>query len=111
MLQLRVRKRTELEQCAAPNVLSIISFVSRYEAQLPGDPHQCRTNAARCLALSQRAWRPEVSQAFSDLAEMWGRLAAETEADQALYRALCEIELGERCEVLPRALNLRSWAA
>ena len=110
VLHLRVRKRTELEQSTAPSVL-IIGFVSRKRLSLPGDPHQCRLNAAHCLALSQRAWRPEVSQAFSDLAEMWGRLSAETEADQALYRALCEIELGEPCEALPRALNLSSWAA
>jgi hypothetical protein len=68
-------------------------------------------NAARCLALSKRAWRPEVSQSFSELAEIWSRLAAETEADDTLYRALAEIELGEPYETLPRALKLRSWAA
>lgn len=78
---------------------------------MSGDPHQCRINAARCIALSRRAWRPEVRQAFSDLAEMWERVAAETEADGILSRALAEITLGEPYEALPRALNLRSKAA
>jgi hypothetical protein len=78
---------------------------------LAGDAHFCRMNAARCKALSKRAWRPEVSQSFSELAEIWNRLAAETEADDTLYRALAEIEFGEPYETLPRALNLRSWAA
>ena len=63
------------------------------------------------IALSRRAWRPEVRQAFSDLAEMWERVAAETEADGILSRALAEITLGEPYEALPRALNLRSKAA
>jgi hypothetical protein len=52
-----------------------------------------------------------VSQSFSELAEIWRRLAAESEADDTLYRALAEIELGEPYETLPRALKLRSWAA
>jgi endo-1,4-beta-mannosidase len=52
-----------------------------------------------------------VRQAFSDLAEMWNRLAAETEADGTLSRALSEMELGEAYEALPLALNLRSKAA
>jgi hypothetical protein len=78
---------------------------------LLGDPNQCRINAARCSALSKRAWRPEVSQAFNELAEMWKKLAAETEADQTLYGALSEIELGEPYEILPRALKLLSEAA
>jgi hypothetical protein len=67
--------------------------------------------AARCIALSKRAWRPEVSQAFKELAETWNRLAAETEADQRLYEALSEIEADEPYEALPRALHLYSWAA
>jgi hypothetical protein len=52
-----------------------------------------------------------VRQAFSDLAEMWDRLAAETEADGTLSRGLSEITLGEPYEALPLALNLRSKAA
>ena len=78
---------------------------------MPGDPEECRLNAARCLALAQRAWRPEARQAFSDLARTWRKLAAETESDEALFRAIYEMELGEPYEALPRALKLYSWAA
>jgi hypothetical protein len=78
---------------------------------MPGDPEECRLNAARCLALAQRAWRPGARQAFSDLAQTWRKLAAETESDEALFRAICEMELGEPYEALPRALKLYSWAA
>ena len=53
---------------------------------MPGDPEECRLNAARCLALAQRAWRPEARQAFTDLAQTWRKLAAETESDEALFR-------------------------
>ena len=78
---------------------------------MPGDPEECRLNAARCLALARRAWRPEARQAFSDLAQTWRKLAAETESDEALFRAICEMELSEPYEALPRALKLYSWAA
>jgi hypothetical protein len=79
-----------------------------WETPLPGDPRQCRINGARCKALSKRAWRSDVSRSFNELAEIWNRLAAETEADDTLYRALAEIELGEPYEALPRALKLGS---
>ena len=70
---------------------------------MAGDPHQCRLNAARCLALAQRAWRPDAREAFTDLAETWKKLAAETESDQALLSAISEMELGEPYEALPRS--------
>ena len=73
---------------------------------MSGDPHQCRINAAHCIALSGRAWRPQVRQAFSDLAEMWNRLAAETEADGTISCALSEMELGEAYEALPLGQKL-----
>jgi hypothetical protein len=73
-----------------------------------GDPDQCRLYAARYVALGERAWRPEVRLAFIGLAETWKRLAAETESDQALFRALCEMYPSERYEDLPRALNLHA---
>lgn len=81
------------------------------EAHMPGDPDQCRLNAARCLALAERAWRPEVRQAFIDLAQTWKKLAAEIESDQALFRAISEMEFGEPYEALPFALKLSSRAA
>jgi hypothetical protein len=78
---------------------------------MPGDPYQCRLHAERSLVLAERAWRPQVRQAFTELAETWNKLAAETESDQALFRAISEMDLGEPCEALPIALKLRSWAA
>jgi hypothetical protein len=52
-----------------------------------------------------------VRQDFIELAETWKRLAAETESDQALFRAISQMDLGEPYEALPFALKLRSWAA
>jgi hypothetical protein len=83
----------------------------RIDKLLPGNADQCRINAARYIALSKRAWRPEVSQAFRDLAQIYSRLAAENDADGNLYRALCDIDLSEPHDELPRALNIYSWAA
>ena len=74
---------------------------------MPGDPHQCRVLAARYVALAKRAWRPEVRQVFSEMAETLSRLAAETESDQALYQTISEMELGEPYDALPTALKLR----
>jgi len=73
---------------------------------MPGDPRQCRMFAARCVALSMRAWRPDVRQAFLELAETWTQLAAETESDQALYQTICEMNC-EPYDALLRALHLR----
>ena len=78
---------------------------------MPGNPQQCRLQTTRFLVLSERSWRPEVRAAFIELAETWKRLAAETESDEALLRAIREMDLGERYEDLPFALNLHSWAA
>lgn len=73
---------------------------------MPGDPYQCREYAARYSALAKRAWRPEVRQVFTELAETWTKLAAEIEADQQLLGTLSEIEHGEPYEALPHALKL-----
>ena len=75
---------------------------------MPGDPNHCRMQAARCLALSRRAWRPELKEIFAELAQTWKKLAAETEADQALFEAISEIDILEPYEALPLALKLRS---
>ena len=32
---------------------------------MPGDPHQCRMNAVRCLRLAKRAWRADVRQGLA----------------------------------------------
>jgi hypothetical protein len=78
---------------------------------MPGNPQQCRLNAERCLRLAERARRPEARQTFTALAETWTRLAAQLEADQSLLSTISELEFGEPYEALPRALNVRSWAA
>jgi hypothetical protein len=75
---------------------------------MPGDPEQCRLNAARCLKLSERAKYPARRQSLASLAEMWAKLAAENEADQALLRTLSELEFDEPFYALPEALNLRA---
>jgi hypothetical protein len=76
---------------------------------MPGNPEQCRLNAARCLKLAKRARRPEMRETFTALADTWTRLAAEHESDEALLRAISELEFGKPYEALPLALKLRSW--
>ena len=78
---------------------------------MPGDPHQCRSHAERCLTLAERARKPEARQTFITLAETWTRLAAELEADQTLLKALDELQFSEPYEDLPVALNFSSQAA
>ena len=73
---------------------------------MPGDPHQCRRNAARCLALAQRARNPAMRANFAAMADTWTKLAAETESDQSLLAALAELELGEPYYAVPLALSL-----
>ena len=78
---------------------------------MPGNPEQCRLNAARCLKLAKRARRPEMRETFTALADTWTRLAAEHESDEALLRTISELEFSEPYEALPQALKLRSWPA
>jgi len=77
---------------------------------MPGNPEQCRLNAARCLKLAKRARRPEMRETFTALAVTWTRLA-EHESDEALLRTISELEFSEPYEALPLALKLRSWPA
>jgi hypothetical protein len=82
---------------------------------MPGNPDQCRLNAARCLKLAEHSRKPEVRQTLITLAETWTRLAAQLEADQALLRAIAELKFSrqpcEAYETLPLALGLHSWSA
>ena len=55
---------------------------------MSGDPHQCRLNAERCLALAQKSKKAKVRETFLAMAETWRKLAAETESDGALLRAI-----------------------
>ena len=78
---------------------------------MPGNSHQCRLNAARYLVLARRSRRPEAQQAFAAMAITWKRLAAETDADDALLKIISEMEFGEPSEALPLALGLLRRAA
>jgi len=78
---------------------------------MPGNPKQCRLNAARCSALAIRVRRPESRKNFVTMAEIWKRLAAEIESDEALFHVISELEFNEPYEALPRALNIQDWAA
>ena len=81
---------------------------------MPGNSDQCRLNAARCLELAEHSRKPELRQTFTTLAETWKRLAAELESDQALLRAITEMQFTrqprEPYETLPLALGLGSWS-
>jgi hypothetical protein len=76
---------------------------------MPGNPEQCRLNAARCLKLAKRARRAEMRESLTALADTWTRLAAEHESDEALLRAISELEFSKPHEALPLALKLHSW--
>jgi hypothetical protein len=78
---------------------------------MPGDPQACREFAERCLALSERAWRSDVRETFAEMAQLWKRLAAEHESDQALFNTLSELEFNEPYYALPLALKLHAEAA
>ena len=82
---------------------------------MPGNPHECRLNAARCYELAEIAVKLESRRSFITLANLWKELAAELESDQAFLNAMSELEFSpqacEPYEVLPSVLNLRSWAA
>ena len=75
---------------------------------MPGNPEQCRLNAARYLELSKRAKNRARRANLAALAKMWTKLAAELESEQALLNALTEINFDEPCYAVPEALNLRA---
>ena len=75
---------------------------------MPGDPQQCRLNAARYLELSKRAKNRTRRANLAALAKMWTKLAAEFEADQPLLNTLSELEFDEPFYAVPEALNLRA---
>ena len=75
---------------------------------MPGDPEQCRLNAARYMELSKRAKHRVRRANLAALAKMWTKLAAELESEQTLLNALSEINLDEPYYAVPEALNLRA---
>ena len=49
------------------------------------DPKQCRDNAVFCSRLALAAVTPQERTSFSDLAEIWLRLAVEADQTLALH--------------------------
>jgi len=81
--------------------------MTRGGGNMPGDPNECRQNAANCAELA-RAAAPSEREAFLALAATWKRLAAEFEADARLLQALGDLHLGSKpYEALLLALNIR----
>jgi len=73
---------------------------------MPGNPHECRLNAAHCSELAKTVVTSEC-QALLVLADTWKRLAAELEADQSLLQVLSELDLSSQpYEAFQFALNI-----
>ena len=52
------------------------------EADMPGDPKECRQHALNCVQLAKTAESPEARDRFARLARPWIRLAEELERMQ-----------------------------
>jgi hypothetical protein len=73
---------------------------------MPGNPHECRVNAAQFSKLARNAVTSECDALFA-LTDTWKRLAAELEADQRLLQVLSELHLSSQPhEALLIALNI-----
>jgi hypothetical protein len=91
---------------------------------MPGNPHECRENAKRCLELAEAAGTRTSRENFEGLAQTWMALATDYEAtnvlltslsassqdrfDQALLNTLSELEFDEPFYDVPTALRLRA---
>ena len=62
------------------------------EANMPGDPKECRQHAERCAELARLASTPEGRDTFLALQMTWIRLAAELDRAGALIKAMQELE-------------------
>jgi hypothetical protein len=62
------------------------------EANMPGDPKECRTHALNCMLLAKQATNEESKRTFTNLARSWTTLAVELEQAQSLLHALSEID-------------------
>jgi hypothetical protein len=60
---------------------------------MPGDPQECRSQAAACLLQAKQAEQADDQGGYrlwSDMAEHWLRLAHDYEDSSAFLRALAE---------------------
>jgi hypothetical protein len=62
------------------------------EANMPGDPKECRQHAERCSELARLASTPEARDTFLSLQLTWIRLAMELQQAGALIKAVQELE-------------------
>jgi hypothetical protein len=62
------------------------------EANMPGDPKECRQHAERCAELARLASTPEGRDTFLALQMTWIRLASELYQARALIEATREVE-------------------
>lgn len=60
---------------------------------MPGNPHECRERAKRCLELAAEAQTDAVRQNFMNLAERWSRIAADLDATQELLKEFGEEDI------------------
>jgi hypothetical protein len=51
---------------------------------MPGDPHECREHAKRCLEIAANSPSQVTKAKFEDLAETWLRLAGDLESAKRL---------------------------
>jgi hypothetical protein len=63
------------------------------EANMPGDPKECRTHALNCMLLAKQATNEESKRTFTNLARSWTTLAVELEQAQSLLHVLSEIDV------------------
>ena len=51
---------------------------------MPGDPHECRERAKRCLEIAETTTSPLAKARFEELARTWTRLATDLELAKSL---------------------------
>ena len=66
--------------------------VASMEANMPGDPKECRQHAERCAELARLANTPAARDTFLSLQMTWIRLAMELDRARALIDATQELE-------------------
>jgi hypothetical protein len=66
------------------------------EANMPGDPKECRQHAERCAELARLATTIEDRNKFLSLQMTWVRLALELDQAGALIKAMQELEEEEQ---------------
>lgn len=60
---------------------------------MPGDPHECREHARRCLEFSLGTRNPTLKQSLFNLSRTWARIAADLEATRTLLDSWGELKI------------------